>query len=547
MGNRIRFTTLIFILFGAYIYLILNLYNLQIKKGAFYFAKAETANVYQLAGFLEPHRGVINFTDKTGALIPAITNKTYSTIFAVPGEIGDFEETTNYLSDFLDIPEAKIKSLIGTKNTKSLYRPILKRATDSDIEKIKKANLNGIYVDEEEYRYYPFKTSAAHLLGFTGPSSKDDKRIGRYGLEKFFETKLAGVPGRVSSGKTFNAKQGEDLSLTIDKNIQAKSEEILKNLYTKFKATGGSIIVSSPKTGNILAMTSVPNFDPNEFSKSAIDTYLNPVTQAVYEPGSIFKVLTMAIGFDTNKITEATTYNDTGQIILSGKTIKNWDLKAHGKVNIRQIIEGSINTGTAYVGSLIGREDYYKYLVKFGFTGKTNIQLPDEVVGSISNVKKPFEINLGTAAFGQGISVTPIALLKAVSALANKGIMMQPNLLKSQKPVSLGRIVSEDAAKRITSIMISSVDKAEVAKLSNFKIAGKTGTGQVPDFKKGGYSKDVIDTYVGFGPASNPAFLILIKLDKPAGAALAGQTVVPAFRDLAEFIINYYNLPPDNL
>jgi cell division protein FtsI/penicillin-binding protein 2 len=255
----------------------------------------------------------------------------------------------------------------------------------------------------------------------------------------------------------------------------------------------------------------------------------------------------MASALDDGVITPTSTYYDKGYLTLNGRTIRNWDLKAHGQTTMTQVIEKSLNTGSAYVGRQLGKEKYYNYLTKFGFTKKTNIQLSDEVVGNIEPVKKTRSIHLATASFGQGISVTPIALINAVAAIANKGMLMQPNLLQSNKPQKVRRVVSEKAAQEITTIMTSAVKKARVAQVAKYKVAGKTGTAQVPDFKKGGYTDDVINTYVGFAPSSDAQFVILFRIDKPLGAPLAGQTVVPAFRELAEFILNYYNIAPDNL
>lgn len=543
MVSRFRFTIIILGIFGAFAYLIYGLHDLQIKRGTYFSDRAESQ--YKLAGFLEPHRGIIYFTNKEKKKVPAALNKAYPVIFAVPKEIEDVEETSQILASILGKDEVELNKNLSQKN--SLYRLLQKKATQEQVEKINEADLEGVYVDAQELRFYPLGELAAHILGFIAPNDKDDTFRGRYGLERRFDKSLSGVPGTVTGDKTTRPQQGEDLELTIDRNIQEEAEKILKKLVETYKAEKGMVIVQNPKTGNILSLGVYPTFNPNEYSKNSIKTFLNPVTQSIYEPGSIFKVITMASALDDGVITPTSTYYDKGYLTLNGRTIRNWDLKAHGQTTMTQVIEKSLNTGSAYAGQQLGKDKYYNYLTKFGFTKKTNIQLSDEVVGNIEPVKKIRPIHLATASFGQGISVTPIALINAVAAIANKGTLMQPNLLQSNKPQKVRRVVSEKAAKEITTIMTSAVKKARVAQVAKYKVAGKTGTAQVPDFKKGGYTDDVINTYVGFAPSSDAQFVILFRIDKPLGAPLAGQTVVPAFRELAEFILNYYNIAPDNL
>ena len=187
-------------------------------------------------------------------------------------------------------------------------------------------------------------------------------------------------------------------------------------------------------------------------------------------------------------------------------------------------------------------------MLKFGFEELTGITLPGELKGNLNNLKKDFrDINFATASFGQGISMTPMEMISAIGAIANDGLLMKPFLIEGTEPQVKRRVISGETADQVTAMMVSAVKKAQIAQIPNYQLAGKTGTAQVPDFQNGGYTDQVINTYVGFGPAANPRFIILIKIDKPEGAPLAGLTVVPAFRELAHFIINYYNIPPDLL
>lgn len=524
--------------------LIFNIYTLQIKKGEYYSARA--ASQHRLAGFLEPRRGNIYFTDRNGNQIPAAITKAYPMIFAVPKEINDPLSAAAALSPILGLPEEKLLAYLDKPGDP--YELLIRKASSGQVQEVRELGIKGIYIDEENSRLYPFGKLASHILGFVGPTAEDDRPIGRYGLEFFYNEKLEGEAGRLENDRIVDPVDGKNIHLTIDSNIQTRAEEILLGLIQKYKAEGGMVIVQDPATGKILAMGSYPNFDPNNYSDYRLKSFLNPAIQSVYEPGSVMKVITMAAGLDAGKLTPETTFVDSGSLTLDGRTIKNWDLKAHGKVTMTEIIERSINTGAAYAGKLVGKDLFYNYLVNFGFGTLTGIKLPGEVSGSLENLKRNArDINFATAAFGQGVSVTPLQMISAFSAIANKGVLMEPRLLAEENPKLVRRVISEEAARQATDMMVSAVKKATIAQIPKFDIAGKTGTAQIPNFQTGGYSDEFIHTFIGFAPAYNPRFIILIRIDKPYGAPLAGLTVVPAFRELAEFILNYYNIPPDHL
>ena len=512
--------------------------------------KAETQE--RASGILEAPRGNIYFTDRNNNLIQAALNKEYPMIYAVPKEIQQQGTSTlaysEKLAPIVNLSTEELEKLFAKSN--DLYELLVEKATSEQIKEINNLNLKGIYVSSHLLRFYPFGDLASHLLGFVSPTSEIKKGV--YGLELRFNETLSGKPGEIKEGKIIESEAGKDLTLTIDRNIQAQAEEILKKLIEEYKATAGSVIVQEPQTGKILAMGSFPNFDPNNYSKFEISTFLNPAVQAIYEPGSVFKLITMSAGIDSGKITPETTYTDTGSVTFNGKTIQNWDLKAHGLQTMTGVIEQSINTGAVFAQRKTGPDIFYNYLVKFGFNGLTNINLPGEVKGNINNLKKGKDIDFATASFGQGVAVTPIGLINAVSAIANGGVLMKPIILSDEKPQIIKRVISSETANTVTQMMTSAVEKNIIAAISNYSIAGKTGTAFVPIFGGKGYTDQVINTYVGFAPASadsagKPAFTILIKLDKPAGAPLAGQSVVPAFRELTQFILNYYNIAPDKL
>ncbi len=517
------------IIFLSYTTLIFNVYNLQITKGGYYSARAHSQS--RSRDLLAASRGKIYFTDKNGNRIPAAINREFPVIFAVPKEIADAAEAAEALGPVLNLGTNHLKDLFSKPD--DLYERLVEKASEEQVAAIKSLGIKGIYIDSENFRFYPFGSLASQLLGFVGPDDQGDVPEGRYGLEFFYEDAL---------------KKGKDVHLTVDVNIQSQADKLLDGLVGEHRAAGGTVIVEDPKTGKILAMANQPGFDPNDYGKFPLKSFLNPAVQSVYEPGSIFKVLTMSAGIDSEKITPQTTFYDTGSLTLNGKTIKNWDLKAHGTVSMTQVIEKSINTGAAFAEKKTGHDNFYNYLLKFGFNQPTSAGLPGEITGTLRNLKSTFrEINFANASFGQGVSVTPLQLAAAISAIANNGALMKPYLSAEENPETIRGVISAESARQVIKMMVSAVNKAEIARISGYEVAGKTGTAQIPDFKHGGYSSEYIHSYGGFAPASDPRFVILIKLDKPQGASLAGLTVVPAFRELAQFILNYYNIPADNL
>ncbi len=542
MVSRLTLLTAVFVL--GYSVLIFNLYNLQLYNGQYYLVRAESQ--YAASDILTAARGTIYFTDKNGNHLPAVSNKDFSFVYAVPKMIEDPTETANRLADALGRPVGDLLKQLSKPN--DTYELIQKKLPKDAVAKLTEARLKGVYVAIEPERFYPFGALAAHVLGFVAPNPHDPGQSGRYGMEEYYDDRLAGTPGQVQGNKVVAPDAGKNVVLTIDPNIQIEAEHILNDLVSKYSASGGAFIVAEPKTGKVLAMGANPSFDPNSYSGYEIGMFLNPITQALYEPGSVFKVITMAAGIDAGKITPETKYFDNGQITVSGKTIKNWDLKAHGWMTMTEVIENSLNTGSSFAEAKTGDANFRDYVTKFGFGEKTGINLPGELRGNIRALGPHApSIAFAAASFGQGISVTPIEMISALAALANGGKLMRPYLNADDSPQVIRQVVGEEAAQKVTGMMVSAVDKANVASIKGYSLAGKTGTAQVPDLKNGGYTDKVIDTYIGFGPTSDPRFIILIRLNQPSGGVHAAETVVPAFRELAQFILNYYNIPPDRL
>jgi cell division protein FtsI/penicillin-binding protein 2 len=538
----IRFTLLIGGVFVAYGALLFHVYGLQIAKGDYYLARASSQ--VEAGDALNAPRGVIYFTDKNGNKTPVALNKDFPVVYAVPKAITDVNAAVKALSPLVSMPEAELSKRLSSQSS---YALIEKKASSTTAGAVGQLNIKGIYVQSLPFRYYPLKDTASQLLGFVGPSANDVMDHGRYGLESFYDTQLAGDPGVMKDGKIEFPHPGGDLQLTIDPNIQVEAEKLIQGLVHQFGAPDGSIIVEDPNTGKILALANSPNFDPNNYQQSSVGTFLDPVAQTIYEPGSVVKVLTMAAGIDSGKITPETHFYDSGSLTLNGHTIKNWDLKAHGDVTMTNVIEHSLNTGAAFAERQTGNDIFKSYIQKFGFGTETGVDLPGELSGDLSQLMKPDAppVEFATASFGQGIAATPMQVINAISALANGGNLMRPYLNADMQPKVVHRVISTDTAHKVTQMMVTAVNTNIVAHIDGYNVAGKTGTAQLANASGGGYGDKVVNTYVGYAPASAPKFVVLVKLDQPPGSPLAGQTIVPAFREMVQYLLNYYEIPPD--
>jgi len=442
------------------------------------------------------------------------------------------------------------------------YELLRKDLTVQEFEEIKSFSLPGVFFDSIAKRYYPEAEFFGHLTGFT--RIIDEKQQGQYGLEEFFNQDLTGIAGRqvkkLSSLPIYrtakNAKSGVDIVLTINRSLQFFVYNLLEKAIKDYKADSGSIILLSPKTGAILALANYPYFDPNKYSKvQDLSLFKNPAISDSFEPGSIFKIITMAGALDSNTVTPISLFTDTGFVKIDGETIHNVEDENFGIVTMMKILEESINTGAVYVADLLGRESFRNYLKKFGFGGLTDIELSGEVAGDIDNLEREQLIYLATASFGQGIAVTPLQMVAAVGAIANSGQLMKPYIVDEiidgkkiikRKPKTIRSVISPSAAAMLSSMMVSVVESGygSRAKVSGYLVAGKTGTAQVPQ-SGGGYSDEVIHSFVGFAPATDPEFAALVKIDNPKEERFAAATAASVFGDLAEFVLKYYNIPPD--
>lgn len=560
---RMRFmVAAVFLFFGL---IELRLCQLQLVKYGYYSALA--AGQHELYEKLVPKRGEIYLQDAAGGgLYPVAINKEMNLVFAVPRVIEEKERTAQIVAQKLGLDYGE--TLAKLSRPDDAYEVLKKKVSDEEAAALQQEDLKGIEFSPDAFRYYPGGELAANVIGFLGYG--ENGRVGQYGIEGYCEKVLAGQAGYLQQEKDVHgswislddktlepAVDGKDVALTLDYTVQYLVEQKLKEGVEKFKAEGGSVILMDPKTGAIIAMADYPTYDLNRYSEAKdMSVYLNSAVHGVYEPGSVEKAITMAIGLDTGRISPNTTYEDTGLVQIDGWNIRNSDLKANGIQNMTQILEKSLNTGSIFVQRQVDKEVFYDYLKKFGLDSPTGIEILGEESGNLGNLKTKKDINYATASFGQGISVTPLEILIAIASFANDGKLMKPYIIESfidadgqvqkTQPTVVRQVVSARTANLVANMLVSVVENghSKGAQLPGYRIAGKTGTAQIPNKDKAGYQVGkTIHTFIGFGPLPNPRFAGIVKLDAP-DALYAESTSVKVFKEIEDELVKYYHLAP---
>ncbi len=551
-----RFNFLFVIFSVLALVIIFRLSQLQIFNNDYWRALAQGQHnlFFQTRG----ERGELFLTDRQGNLYPLAINRRWEYVFISPREIYkkaiEPKEIGVILAEILNLPLEKVLEKIRKSN--SSYEILKRQLSPEEVNLLRTADLTGVYIKEEMVRYYPQDNLASHLVGFLG-----GKGLGQYGLEGYYNEILEGSEGlqrgeRFSWGYIINQnfrppEAGEDIVLTIDYNIQFRAERLLYSAKEELGIAGGTILVGDPHTGRILAMANYPNFNPNYFfQEKDFKIFKNPTIQSLFEPGSIFKSITKAIALEEGRITPETVYNDTGSIQIGGWTIRNFARRIWGEVDMTKALAKSINTAAVFVGEKIGNAVFLDYLERFEFFRPTGIGLQGEVYSENLSFRRGYQINFANATFGQGIETTALQLFRAFSALANGGKLVNPHLTERDN-IQLGeRIISQKASLDITKMMVAAVEDpfGRRARVPGYYIAGKTGTSQIAwsalGYDRSGYSDQTIQSFVGYAPALNPSFLILVKLNNPQ-TRVAGESAAPIFGELAEFILHYYQIPPE--
>jgi cell division protein FtsI/penicillin-binding protein 2 len=569
--NRLTLLAVIFFVLAGL--LVIRLFVLQVVDYDFYDALA--SGQHDIYEELLPERGEIFVQDRNNGapeLYPIAVNRKLSLLYAVPNQVTDAQGVAREIAGILGSAEAPVaEAPLIDKLTKrdDPYEPLAHFVSDIQRASIEAAELPGIFFSPEFNRYYPEAAYFSQLTGFLG--FQDDQRIGQYGIEGFFNDELAGKQGSLLTEKDASgniitvgsrtmqrAVDGTDVVLSIYRTLQFKSCDLIKQAVIDTAASSGTIIVMEPTSGAIRVLCNYPTFDANNYAAvDSIGIFTNSAVSANYEPGSIMKPITMAAAIDSGTVTPATTFIDVGKVELDDETIRNADNEVYGKQNMTQVLENSINTGAIFAALETGKKKFRSYLENFGLGALTDVDLPGEVAGDISALYKAGDIYTATAAFGQGISVTPLQIVSAFATLVNGGKVMKPYIVENKilgvteeatEPVVVREAISSKTSSTMSAMLISVVKNGhgQAAAVPGYHIGGKTGTAQVPKTSGLGYSNDTIHSFVGFGPIEEPKFVALVKIDKPQVGRFSSSTAAPVFSKLASYILNYYQVPPNN-
>ncbi len=517
---RIILIYLLIFLFSTVI--IARLIYLQILKGDFY--KALSQGLHNSFNKELVERGEVFFRNGEKLAV----NVSLPFLRVNSKKIKNIDEASKILSQILNLDENFISEKLKSE---SPYLVIKRKLNQQEVEALKKINLDGVFIEEERTRYYPQEKLASKVIGFVNSDGK-----GQYGLEEYYNEIL---------------ESGQSIYLTLDYNLQFKAEKLLEKAKENLAIEAGQIVVIDPNSGEVLALADFPSFNPNEYQKEKdFEIFKNGATQKLFEPGSIFKPITIAAALEEKKIEPETTYIDEGIVKIGGWKIYNYENKVWGKRTMTEVLEWSINTGAIFAEKQLGHLLFLKYLEKFGIFEKTGIDLP-EIYSENREFKNGYEINFATASFGQGIEITPLQTVRAISAITNGGKLIRPHLvLMREKEEAPSEIISKETVSKLTKMLVSVVENGygKRARVPGYFIAGKTGTSQMPfssfGIQKSGYSEKTWQSFIGWFPAFNPQFLLLVKLDNPR-AKVAGASTTLIAKELIEYLISYYQIPPD--
>lgn len=549
----------------------LKLFVLQVLDHETY--KALASGQHEIFKELFPSRGDILIHDlKDDVLLPIATVQQVAFVYADPRKVEDADRTAEKLGELFEFDDEKIDALEDRlKDREDPYEPIARNVKDETLDALIALELPGVLYLREEGRLYPEQGLGGHVVGFVG-SGEDGTLSGKYGVEGYFNAELTGTPGFLRSERDIAGRliaigersiepavDGSDVVLTLDRTIQYYACSKLREAVEKHGADGGSVVVIEPQTGKILAMCGAPDFEPSAYNEVAsIDTFNNQAIFSAYEPGSIFKTVTIAAALDAGAITPTTTFEDTGSVMVDGwpKPIGNAEGKVYGVASMTRALEESINTGMVFAMRQAGMDAFVGYVKNFGFGVRTGIELETEAAGNISSLDLGQEVYAATASFGQGITVTPLQMAAAYAAIANDGVLMRPYVVEEvigpdgtsegRLPQEVRRVVQAKTARLLGAMLVSVVENGhgKRAGVPGYYIGGKTGTAQVAE--GAGYSSDkTIGSFAGFGPVNSPRFAMSVRIDNPKDVKWAESTAAPLFGDIASFLLQYFEVPPE--
>jgi cell division protein FtsI (penicillin-binding protein 3) len=507
---------------------------------------------------ITPERGAIY--DRNGQ--PLAMSIQVDSAFAVPSEIADENLAARLLSGVVNKPQEEIEARLESSRA---FAWIARKLPPEKADAINKLNLKGIYLQKENQRFYPKRDLAAHVLGFVDVDEK-----GLIGIERELDSQIRGKSERIVvmadakqrwfDGGEAQRERGANVVLTLDEKIQYIAERELAAAIAKTHASSGTVIVTNPNTGEVLAMANWPKFNPNKAGDSSSDTWMNRAVSAIYEPGSTFKLITLAAAFDQGITRPDEVFDcENGSVVIFGHRIH--DHKPYGLLNVAGILANSSDVGAIKIALRLGSPKFYDYIRAFGFGSKTGVELPYESRGQLAHVEDWEPVAIGSISMGQEVGVTPIQLVSAVSAIANGGLLYKPRviselrrgdkalpaegLLAEQEPK---RVVRPETAATLRRLMEGVIlhGTGPLAHLDGWTSAGKTGTAQKIDPTTGRYSRtQYIASFTGFAPINNPAVTILVSLDSPVGLHEGGEVAAPVFKRIAEQVLAYLDVPRD--
>jgi stage V sporulation protein D (sporulation-specific penicillin-binding protein) len=564
---RVRIVFAFILLFASA--LLVRLYVIQVVQGDAYVRQAE--GQYVRPNHILFERGDIFLQDKEGRLIGGATVRAGHFLAINPMQIRDPERVYQDLSRHIELDRddfIRRASLVDDP-----YEEISHQVSPETAAAITELGIPGVRMYRERWRYYPGGSLASHTLGFIAYGPDGVEREGRYGLERYYNDVLrrdeqnitinffAELFSNISDTVRAEGRARNGAIVTsIEPSVQLFLERELAELSARWDSKGSGAIIIDPMDGRIYALAIDPPFDINEFTAADPALFRNPLVQNVYEMGSIIKPLTVAIGLDTKAVRATTEYYDAGVYVADGYRISNYDGRGRGTVDMQTALNNSLNTGMAFIVEQVGKDTFGKRLLSFGIGTETGIDLPGEVPGMVENLKSPRMVEYATASFGQGIALTPVATVRALSALANGGYLITPHIVQeiryeSGKTHTVAfpqgeQVITKDTSEEITRMLVNTVDDAlrgGAFKNDRYAIAAKTGTAQMAREDARGYYDDrYLHTFFGYFPAYEPRFLVFYyTLEPKRNIRYASETLTEPFMNTVNYLINYYDIPPD--
>lgn len=543
-----------------------RLYVVQIIQGEEYAMRADRQYVHE--SHSPYNRGKIYFTRKDGTPFEAASLSSGFLIAINPSRLKDPEAA--YAAIAAQVPVTRESFMAQAAKKDDPYEEVARKVSLEAGRAIAEQEIPGVLVVRERWRSYPLNEAGAQSIGFVSYGT-GDQLVGQYGLERYYNDTLERSPGLFKNffAELFSnvgdividarsVREGH-LNTSIEPVVQEQLRDVLLAVADKYSSAEVGGIIMDPSTGEIVALDTVPTFNPNNRNGVSPELFGNPLAENVYEFGSIVKALTVAVGFDAGVVTPSSTYTDTGCTVIDTARICNYDGKARGPGTTMQLIlSNSLNLGVAHIAKLLGHDRMRSYFLGLGFGKETGIDLPGEVRGMVRNLESPRDVEYATASFGQGIATTPVAMIRALGALANGGKIVTPHIATGVR-LSSGinktfawapaeQVLSPKAVEDTTRILVEVVDTALAggkAKIPEMSVAAKTGTAQMAN-PTGGYEEDrYFHSFFGYFPAYNPKFIILLYTKDPRGVQYASETLTQPFMDLARFLVHYYDIPPD--